>query len=59
MGLKDLYHVLLGAYLYQCWIVEFKEITGAYHDFLIGFRAPSFTLKITVESLGNRNFPYR
>ena len=66
--LRDLYQVLLGEYLCQRWIIEFKGVM-LYMIFFFDFVTPQkhtmseecwlFTLKMAVQSLGNRDFTFR
>ena len=68
---KDLYQVLLGVYLCQRWIVEFKGIMQPvlFMIFFLDFVTPQkrtmsngcwlFTLKMTVQSIGNRDLTFR
>ena len=68
---KDLYQVLLQVYLCQHWIVEFKGIMQPvfFMIFFSDFVTPqkcimsegcwSFTLKMAVQNLGNRDFAFR
>ena len=68
---KDLYQVLLGVYLCQCWKVEFKGITEPvlfmilFSDFVTPQKCTMSegcwlsTLNIKVQSLGNRDLIFR